>query len=236
MISLMDSPSYQDGDLVIDGDVVRGTFSPCAGKVRLNPFRYFYYAANPAVRLIVMGWLMFLLPMLAAFVLQWWIAGIVLALPTVAITLLMAWIARRTSEIFYSAGLTPGLVVSQHPLEFISLANMDCVMGEPAYAVKRVGIRNLPCFSSEPGTTFPCVSGFLAGPDYHRWADFDPQPLSLGTGDRRLLQARTEKLGAETFEHLKRVYREGRYPQREGEIIFLDGPQSKSKPPPLPKG
>jgi len=59
--------------------------------------------------------------------------------------LVLIWVARRAGEIFYSAALTPGLVISKSPLEFISLADMDSGIREPAYAVKRVAIHRLPC-------------------------------------------------------------------------------------------
>ena len=137
--------------------------------------------------------------------------------------------------IYQNAALTAGMVVSLKPLEFISLADMDSGVGESAYAIKRVAIHRLPCHQEVVGSQFPCVSGFRDGATPTRWGDFDPQPLSFGTGDFELIAARRNKLGEAAFRQLQIAFEKGRYPKKSGELVWLDEMNDPMTPPPIPK-
>jgi Protein of unknown function (DUF3239) len=225
------APDEMD-DIVIDGNEVRGTWSTCAAKIRLNPVRYLW--SKDETRPFFQMWLVFAAGMILSFFLRWWIFAGIMAVLVLPLSFLLFWIFRRVAEIFHSAALTAGMVVSQNPLEFISIANMDTGVGESAYAVKRVAIRRLPCHSKAEGTHFPCVSGFQKGPAIERWGDFDPQPLSFGTGNVKLIQARKNKLGDEAFAQLQKIYERGDYPKKPGQLIWVNEDHDQKSPPILP--
>jgi hypothetical protein len=213
---------------LIDSQIIRDSFSNCSADVRLRFFRYVRY--QPGLRLIFIAGLFPAGITALVSLFGWWIATGIFGLMTLLWVVFMVWVSRRTGEIFKNAALTPGLVVSTDPLEIISLANMSCGSDLEAYAVKRVSIDRLPGHPAEVGTTFPCVSGFQDGERSDRWGDFSPEPLSWGTGDLALIEARRRKLGEAAFRKLQTVHRLGRYPDKPG-IFWLDA----ATPPPLPR-
>lgn len=221
---------------LIDSEIIRGSFSNCSAGVRLRFLRY--VRNEPGLRLLFgAGLVPAGITALASFF-GWWIVAGIFGLVTLLWGVLMGWVRRRVSEIYQHAALTPGMVVSTDPLEIISLANMSCGDGSDAYAVKRVAIDRLPCHSTDVGTTFPCVSGFQDGERHDRWGNFNPEPLSWGTGDQAVLEARRRKLGEAAFRRLQTVHRRGRYPEKPG-IYWLDATTPpalpvSATPPPLP--
>lgn len=214
------------------GDVIRGSWALCAAKVRLNPLRYLWL--KPVTRVLCQAWLVLAVPTILAFVMKWWVVGVLLLVLLLPLSAMLWWISRRVAEIYQHAALTPGMIVSRAPLEYISLANMDTGAGVDAYAVKRIAIPRLPCHSEEVGSMFPCVSGFQDGSMRNRWGDFDPQPLSLGTGNIKLIEARRTKLGDEAFAQLREVFDRGQYPTQAGQLYWLDGTDAPKSPPPMP--
>lgn len=214
------------------GDIVNETFSMRAAKVPLNFLRYCRYSTP--FRLFVQCMLLF--ASLAALLLffRWWILGTLVALPAL---LLAAWLPRLrtyTARIFQNAALTPGVVVSTNPLEIVSLADMNTGGGPASLAVKRVALRALPGYSTAAGTRFPCVSGFQDGPTTKCWGNFDPVPLSHGTGDAQLLAERAARLDAAEFAELDALIAAGRIPTQADGILFVNDPPPAT-PPPLPK-
>jgi len=146
------------------------------------------------------------------------------------VTALLTWalsLARKkTAEFFENALLTPAVVISSQPLEFVSLANMNTGLGRDRHAIKRVKIDVLPEYSSDVGTQFPCVSTFDSGEVPGIWGDFDPVPLSFGTGEPDILKSRAEKIGAEGFAVLRACVKKGVIPDEAGKLIFLDPPDA----------
>jgi hypothetical protein len=219
-------------DVIVDSDIVRESFSTCAAKVRVNPVRYLW--CRDEIRPFFQAWLILAAVTTVTGVLRWWIVAGILLMLTVTVAVFFWLIWRQVNLIFYNAALTAGIVVQQHPLEFISVANMGTGMDNNECAVKRVAVRYLPCYPTEAGTQFPCVSGFQDGPTPELWGDFDPQPLSFGTGNRKLLRARENKLGSEAFAELRRIYEQRNFPRKAGELIWLDEACRQVIPPPLP--
>lgn len=219
-------------DLDAGGEVIRGTWASCAAKVKLNPFRYLWMKQE--ARLVFTVWLALIVMIAGSLVVEMWLLAASAACLFAMVSYLLWMITHRTAEIYANAALTAGLVVSRLPLEFISLANMDTGAGDEVYAIKRVAIDRLPCHPHSVGTEFPCVSGFHAGPEEERWGDFDPQPLSFGTGDTLVIQARANKLGAAAFTQLREAFTKGTYPRKAGELLWL-ADAGLTQPPPLPR-
>jgi len=217
-----------------DGAIIRGTFSTCAPKFHINPVRYLWHKSE--TRPLLQAWFILLLTTAACIYLRWWIVGAVFFLLALPLGWLLWWIYRRTDEIFYNALLTAGMVVSQRPTEFICVADMGTGCGKNACAIKRIAIRRLPVHSSEIGTEFPCVSGFHEGSSREFWADFNPQPLSFGTGNSKLIDDRKEKIGEDAFKRLRQIYREGNFPKQADKMTWVDDVSLQQIPPPaLPK-
>jgi len=215
------------------GAMVNESRATSAAKAPLNPVRFLWY--KPETRLLVRTWLVLAALSAVAFGLGWWIAGGIVALPCLALTGLCWWICRQETVIFQHALLTPGIVVSKKPLAFVALANMNNCGGAPNCALKRVDILRLPSHPEEVGTLFPCVSGFQEGPRMDRWGDFNAQPLCFGTGNRQLLAARAAKL-FDDFAALKALFEQGKYPRKAGELLWVNDPDARITPPPLPMG
>ncbi len=219
-------------DFCIDGDIINDSWAACAAKIRLNPLRYLWF--KPETQLLLQIWIGLAVATTLALVLRWWIVGGILMLPFLLLSGLLWWISRRVAEIYQNALLTAGLVVSLKPLEFISLANMDAGSGNTAYAVKRVSINRLPGHPETVGCQFPCVSGFQDGPTSQRWGDFNPEPLSFGTGDLELIEARRKKLGEAAFIQLQKAFVQGRYPKESDKLVWLNEIDESRIPPIIP--
>lgn len=227
------------------GDIVNGSRAACAPRLRMNPLRYLWSSIlGPFFR----GWLVLAALTTAAFALHWWVAGGLLALPLVAVGLMLGWATWRMSVVYHNGLLTPGIVVSTNPLEFVAVANMSTGFGPHCWAMCRVDIARLPVHGEAVGTTFPCVSYFNEGEHFERWGKFTPQPLSFGTGNRKRLAAQRAKIGEADFEELQQFLAAGKTPKTTGEMVWLDaggnvtGVESLAKrqsppagaPPPLP--
>jgi hypothetical protein len=215
-----------------EDDIINDTFASCPAKIRLNPLRYLWFASE--TRALFKVWLLLAIACGPTVMMKGWsLLGILkpLFLP---LSFLLGWIWLRMVPIYKNALLTPGMLVSLKPLEFISIANMDAGTGVIVYAVKRVAIRSLPSHAKEIGAQFPCVSYFQEGTTFRRWGNFYPQPLSFGTGDREVIQMRREKLGEEEFKILQIAFELGKYPQKASQLIWISAPET-AKPPPLPK-
>lgn len=205
----------------------------------MNPLRYLWFSLlGPFFR----GWLVLVALTAGAFVLHWWVVGGLLALPVVALGLLLGLMTWRTSVVYHNGLLTPGLVVSTNPLEFVAVANMSTGFGPHCWAMCRVDIARLPVHGEAVGTTFPCVSFFSEGEELDRWEKFTPQPLSFGTGNRKLLAAQRAKIGEADFEELQQFFVDGKIPKTTGEMVWLDaggnvtGVESLAKRPSPPAG
>lgn len=216
---------------IIDSDIVNDSFSTCSAKIKLNWLRYLWFREETNLVMKVLAALVG--AMLFAAAMRWWILGAVLLVLTLPVGYLVVRIARGMSVIYFNAALTAGIVVREKPLEFISMANMSTGYGKIAYGVKRVALRKLPCHPSVVGTQFPCVSGFQDGPTAELWGDFDPQPLSLGTSNLKVIAAREDKLGNEAFSEIRIVFERELYPRKADELIWLDETRSSQIPPPL---
>ncbi len=214
------------------GESMHGTVARRAAKVPLNFLRYCRYAS--VHRFLAQCFLVFAPLAGLLFLLHWWVTGTLLALPALIAAALLARLRALASMIFKNAALTPGVVVSTDPLEFVSIADMDTGAGPTSIAVKREALRVLPGHSTALGTRFPCVSSFRDGPSGKRWENFYPIPLSLGTGDLRLVEARGSRLKADEFAELDGLIAEGRIPAKSGEVLFINDPPPAT-PPPLPK-
>ncbi|MBK8476288.1 MAG: DUF3239 domain-containing protein [Opitutaceae bacterium] len=227
------------------GDIVNGTRAACAPRLRMNPLRYLWFSLlGPFFRC----WLVLVAFTTGAFVLHWWVVGGLLALPVVAVGLLLGLMTWRTSVVYHNGLLTPGIVVSTNPLEFVAVANMSTDFGPHCWAMCRVDIARLPVHGEAVGTTFPCVSFFSEGEELDRWEKFTPQPLSFGTGNRKVLDAQRAKIGESEFTELQQFFAAGKIPKTTDEMVWLDaggnvtGVESLAKrqsppagvPPPLP--
>ena len=211
------------------GEVINDSFSTRPARVSLQFLRYCRYEF--AVRLLRNAFLFFSIFAVALFIFGHWIIGSIVALPVIALILVLFWVRKMVAGIYKHAALTTGIVISESPLEFVSLANMDNGAGHTSWAVKRISIDALPCHATTVGTRFPCVAGFQDGPRTDRWGNFNPNPLSFGTGDAKLLETRLADLGVKEFEILEGFIRSGRVPKKANEILFIE--EETNTPPPI---
>ena len=210
------------------GGLMNGTFARRAAKVPLNFLRYCRYSAGPRFGAQCFLWFAGLAALL--FLFHWWVLGTLFVLPALIFAALLIRLRMLATRIFKNAALTPGVVISTYPLEFVSLADMNTGLGSTVIAVKREVLRALPGYSTAFGTRFPCVSSFLEGSSEKRWENFFPIPLSLGTGNLRLVEARASLVGAEEYAELDRLIADGRIPAKAREIFFIDEPPAASPP------
>ena len=91
------------------------------------------------------------------------------------------------------------------------------------WGLKRLKIRELPLQKIKVGEVFPCVSTFTPGAHPAHYADFNPRPISWGTGDALTVRFLLEKLGSEEPGHLRHCFKRDIIPADNQHILLLDG-------------
>jgi hypothetical protein len=221
----------------IDGEIVNGSYSTLAPKIRPSFWRCARY--HPLFRFAVK---LALVPALVAFPLG--VIGDTLekaggrgiatfgavltflgGLSTLAAIAagVFVWRVWKRMAVFFENGLlTPGIVVSSEPLRVAVMACMSRGWGQPCWGIRRLDLEKLPAHPHEPGTRVPFVSNFEPGELPDRWAGFNPDPISYGTGRRDRLDACVAKLGAEEFDRLARCIERGLVPNGDDRIVLVD--------------
>ncbi len=182
--------------IVIDGDIVGGTFSSRAPKVKLKPVRLLF--RDSTVYLIFKICLFF--AVVGGLLLAFWskIVGAIL----VVIALLIAvtiwrYISLRKIE-FQNAVLCPGIVVAQRPPTVLILANMACGGAkEPIWGVKMEDCRSLKPLPNKVGQRIPCVTAFQGSGFGGSWDKMVSSPLTSGTGNKKKLADALSRLDDE---------------------------------------
>ena len=228
----------RDDDTRIDGEIVNGSFSTSAPHVRMSTLRLIRF--HPAARFLGAVCLVIVVVFLpagflgAALVnssgsrLLEVVGGLLLLVGNLALLVFFAAlfflnrICKGMARIFENGLLTPGVVVSESPLQFVVLANMNTGFGDGALAVQRFKVDRLPSHPNKVGTRFPCVSYFQDGPEVEVYGSFSAEPLSFATGRRKVLDSRLEKIGEAAFARLEAAIAAGLVPAEEKAHRFLD--------------
>ncbi|MCD6051691.1 MAG: hypothetical protein K0Q55_3100 [Verrucomicrobia bacterium] len=213
-------PIQAEEHLTEDDICSDGSVASLPARVRVNPFRYLWF--EPEARSFYQAWFILIGLMIFTAYIQWWVLAGVLLVIWVPITIYLGLIFKYVPRLYKKCLLTPAMVVSQRPLEFIALVNMDAGTGEPAYAIKREAVPLLPFHSHEIGTLFPCVSSFNGTGESGRWTYFSPVPISFGTGDAEVIEKCMDRLGDAEFAPLLEAYEHGNYPTDADETFWLD--------------
>lgn len=225
--------------LAVRAGARRSSYATRPADIRLNPLRYFWYQSE--VRPVFKIWLFAIGLVSMLCTIGWWASSIVPLMLGAIPLAISAYFGRQfyqlwrvVADIYRNADLTPGMVVSVGPLEFITLANMSTSSSGKFFAVKREVICQLPCHLQRIGTSFPCVSGFGLGQNSFAWGELQPHPLSFGTSNRKLIQARRENLGEDEFVQLQQIFENGLFPKAAGQLIWLNEQQTSIVAPPIP--
>ncbi len=182
--------------ITIDGDIVGGTFSSRAPKVKLNPVRFLF--RDSTVYFIFKIFLFFAL--VGALVLAFWskVAGAILLVIALLISAsIWRYISLRKVE-FRNAVLSPGIVVAQKPPTVLILANMACGGSrEPVWGVKMEECRSLRPLPNKVGQRIPCVTAFQGSGMGGSWDKMVSSPLTSGTGNKKKLEEALSRLDDE---------------------------------------
>lgn len=180
----------------IDGDVLRGTFSSRAPKVKLNPVRLLF--RDSTVFLIFKCFLLF--AVVGGVVLAFWskiVGGVLLVISLLIAVTIWRYISLRRVE-FENAVLCPGIVIAEKPPTVMILANLACgETEEPIWGVKIEECTSLSPFRNQVGQRIPCVTAFLGGGYGGSWDQMVSSALTSGTGDKRKLSAALSRLDDE---------------------------------------
>ena len=185
-----------EDEIVIDGDIVGGTFSSRAPKVRLNPVRLLF--KDSTVYLIFKIFLFIGVVGGVVFAFSSKIAGgILLVLALLIAVTIWRYISLRRVE-FQNAVLCPGIVISQKPPTVLILANMACGGAkEPIWAVKMEDCRSLRPLPNKVGQRIPCVTAFQGSGFGGSWEKMVSSPLTSGTGNKKKLEEALSRLDDE---------------------------------------
>lgn len=206
-----------------------GSRASLPAHVQANPFRYLWF--EPEFRGFFQAWFVLIGLMIFIAYIQWWVlAGVLLAI-WIANGLFLLKLMWPVRNFYKKYLLTPAMIVSQRPLEYIALVDMDAGTGVPAYAIKREATPWLPCHSHEIGTLFPCVSSFHGTGESGRWSYFYPVPISFGTGDMEAIETCMERLGDDEFRLLQEAYESGNYPTDADDTFWLEEKRSPIRVP-----
>lgn len=182
--------------IVIDGDIVGGTFSSRAPKVNLNPVRFLF--RDSTVYFIFKLFLFFAL--VGGLLFAFWSKIVGASLLVIALLIAVAiwrYISLRKVE-FRNAVLCPGIVVAQKPPTVLILANMACGgSNEPIWGVKMEECRSLRPLPNKVGQQIPCVTAFQGSGFGGSWDKMVSTPLTSGTGDKKKLAEALSRLDDE---------------------------------------
>ncbi len=128
-----------------------------------------------------------------------------------------------SAKYFKSALLTPAVVVEEKPLVLVALAPLGDGSGPGYSGLRRVDLYSsgLPVHPHKRGERVPCVSAFERGEGLDRWVCFLPEPISWGTGSRKLIEQCLGRLEDKDFDRLDAFIAQGLTP-KDDELILLD--------------
>lgn len=200
-------------EFIIDGDIVNGTFSSRAPKVKLNSVRLLF--RDTTVNFFFKVFLFLFLVGGGVFMLWSKVAGsIFLILAVVTAIAIWRYISLRRIE-YQNAVLCPGIVVSQSPPTVLILANMSCGgAGKPIWGVKMEESRSFKPFPTEIGQRIPCVTAFQGSGFGECWDRMISSPLTSGTGNKKKLQEALSRLNdEEEWRVLEFAIQQERFPE-----------------------
>ena len=199
--------------IVIDGDIVRGTFSTRAPKVKLNPIRYLF--RDSTVYTIFKIFLFF--AVVGGLALTFWskIAGAILLVIAFVIALSIWHYLNLRKVEFQNAVLCPGIVVQQKPPTVLILADMSCGgSNEPVWGVHLEYCESLRPLPNKVGQRIPCVSAFQGNGFSGSWDKMVCSPLTSGTGNKKKLKDALSRLSdEEEWQVLEFAIQQERFPE-----------------------
>ncbi len=143
----------RDDEIAIDSDIVHGTFSTCAPKVRMSAVRLLL--RDSTLFFVFKIFLFFFVVGTLTFV--YWtkvLGGVLLAIALLVGVTIWRYLTLRRIE-FKNAVLTPGVVIAQKPPTVLILANMVCDGGKaPIWAVEAQDCRSLEPLPAQIGPEF----------------------------------------------------------------------------------
>ncbi len=205
---------HGEEETIIDGDIVGGTFSSRAPKIKLNPVRFLF--RDSTVYLIFKFFLLF--AVIGGLVFALWskiIGGILIAIALLIAFSIWRYISLRKIE-FLNAVLCPGIVVHQKPPTVLILSNMACGgASEPVWGVKVEDCQSLRPFPNRIGTRIPCVTAFQGTGFGGSWDQMVSSPLTSGTGNRKKLDEALSRLNdEEEWQVLENAILREQYPEQ----------------------
>jgi hypothetical protein len=200
-------------EIIIDGEVVSGTFSSRAPKVKLNPFRLLF---RDSILFLIFK-ILLLFVFVGSVVFAFWskIAGGVLLVIALLVTVtIWRYISLRRVE-FQNAVLCPGIVISQKPPTLLILADMSCGgTKQPIWGVKMEKCTSLKPFRSNVGQRIPCVTAFQGSGYGGSWDQMVSSSLTSGTGDKeKLTEAMSRLDDEEEWQILEFAIQQKRFPE-----------------------
>ncbi len=119
-------------------------------------------------------------------------------------------------EGFEKGLLTPGVIVDTDPVQIVVMAPLAWSPAAPnrGLALKLLMPKRLPVHDHRLGERVPCFSTFRRPEgSSHYWKNFDPDPISWGTGEQQEIERCTAKIDPADFALLEKKVKEGYYPR-----------------------
>lgn len=217
-----------------DGKVINDSFSTCAPHVKASLFRIYKYDQEfrSFIRLSIVLICVFIGLCFLSINLYMhgrYILGTLAALPLLLIGKLSLKLIvmlplglKMAKEFYYNALLTPAIIIKDDPIRLACLANMSNGLGDESFGLKIIEVAAIPEHKIERGEMVPCVSTFQAGEHVERWSDFNPKPISWGTGDRSEIQRCAKKIDSEEIEKLKRLLKTITPMEKVDQLVIYD--------------
>jgi hypothetical protein len=196
----------------IDGDIINGTFSTRAPKMNLKILRFIL--RDDSTRFIFNLGIFFCLVAALFLYLDWfWVSLVPLSFLALIAYAIFRLVTLRRIE-FKNAVLAPGIVVSQSPLEIVTIANL--ATGEATndcWAVASSKCSSLSPLSDHIGSRIPCVVAFTGSGFSQSWDSMVTSIMTDGVRDFTGLNdclERLENLAEEEWNILDKLRKDGR--------------------------
>ena len=148
------------------------------------------------------------------------LAGVLTAL------FLVRWL-KMHREIFQSAALVPGILISTVPPRILVMTSLSTGTGDGPWGVKLIPAPYLPKEYRIRDLELPCVASYIEGSQEDRWADFFPVPLCLGSSNHAMLNKKKGEISEAEFLELWELVARDRVTQKVNRLyVFKSLPSS----------
>ncbi len=211
-----------------EGKIINDSFSTRCPKIKASRGRLLRY--HPEINLLFKITLCTLLAAVTFVALSWLILAILTGILLIGEIWLLRFATTKQAEIYENALLTPGIIVTEKPIEVVVLANMNTGYTDgPIWATQLYRYKQLPLTEIKKGGIVPCVSGFQ-GDEIEKYERFTAGPLSFATKDIEAIKRNSTRFEEDELKLLQTLVSNGNIPTEEGIIAWPESNSTDSKP------